>query len=223
MAGHNIAEGVLFTRPWVSDNSTFAGVVQSWLPTAKADTLAFINNNLYPTVFDGTYPYRDQLDRAILFVSEFVISCKSNWIERAFGNEAYGYIFGVPPGVHGQDTAYTFFNGPGMTDSFNTYNTTVARAMQQYFTSFVSTGAPRGGPAFPEFPTYGNGTVLNFTDAGIVQAQDPGANERCAYWQRAPYRNLTTYLAQPANISSSTWAGNFLGGLLTLLTGLVAL
>ena len=101
------------------------------------------------------------------FVSEFVITCHTNWLDRAFHNATYGYQFGVPPGVHAQDTDYTFYNGPGTPDVYKTYNATVAQALQQFIINFTMTGSPNGQGNSSAFPAYGNGTLLNLTDAGF--------------------------------------------------------
>ena len=200
--------------------------MQFWIPTANASIISYISNALYPAVFDGTYPYKNQLDRGILFVSEYVVSCHTNWLDRAFQNKTYGYQFSVPPGVHAQDTEYTFYNGPGTTDAYMTYNATVAQALQQYIISFTTTGMPSGNNDFPAFPVYGNGTLLNLTDTGLLQIQDTTANERCSYFQLIPFTNTTSYSqADAANTDGSnhTRGISLLGTLFATLMGLMAI
>ena len=226
MNGHQLNEGVVFTRRWVSDEPSFVALVQFWTPNANTSTISHITDILYPASFDGTFPYHDQLNRAILFVSEYVITCHTNWLDRAFRNKIYGYQFSVPPGVHAQDTEYTFYNGPGTTDAYMTYNATVAQALQQYIRSFAKSGTPSGQGDFPAFPAYGNGTLLNLTDNGFSQIQDSTANQRCLYLQLIPNKNSSSYtLLYPAATDSSdhTWRKLLLGTVFAALVGLMAI
>lgn len=224
MNGHQSDEGPVFTAPYVNDNGSFSSFMQGLVPSAKAQDISYISNTLYPALFDGTFPYRNQLDRAILFVSEYIITCKTNWLDRAFKNNTYGYVFSVPPGVHAQDTKYTFYNGPGTSDAYGTYNASVAQALQQYITSFAMTGIPNEGSAFPAFPLYGSGTILNLTDCGFPSVPDPTANERCLYWQQEPYK-VDTASAKNAstNGSSMLWGGELWKTIGAILAGLVVL
>ena len=223
MNGHQSNEGPVFTRPDIKDDANFESLIQFWVPSAKAQDVAYISNSLYPAMFDSTYPYRNHLDRAILFVSEYIITCKTNWLDRAFQNKTYGYVFSVPPGLHAQDTEYTFYNGPGTTDMYGTYNGTVAQGLQQYVMKFVATGNPSGGSAFPAFPVYGSGTILNLSDAGFPEIPDPTANERCIYWQKEPYKDDTTPGKKSTNGSSSSWGGDLWKTIATIVTGFIVL
>ncbi|KAL9070426.1 MAG: hypothetical protein Q9161_004850 [Pseudevernia consocians] len=179
MNGHQINEGVVFTRPFVTDDSSFAALVQFWLPNANASTVSYINGTLYPPVFDGTFPYNDQLHRTIFF-----------------------------------DTAYTFYNGPGTTDAYMTYNATVAQALQQYIIEFTMTGNPNGQGNSSAFPAYGNGTLLNLNDAGFPRIPDTTANQRCLYFQLIPDKSTTDYKPShtaATNGSEQTWGSSYLG------------
>ncbi|KAL8949240.1 MAG: hypothetical protein Q9222_004639, partial [Ikaeria aurantiellina] len=186
MHGHQLKEGVVFTRPYAMNDSAFSALTQFWLPNANSSVLTHIAEVLYPPTFDGTLPYKNQLDRAITFVSEYIVTCHNDMLNMAFRNETYGYQFSVPPAVHAQDTDYTFYNGPGAVDPYMTYNVTVAQTLQQYITSFAIEGTPSGRGDAPPFPAYGMGTLLNLTDIGLMEVQDPTANERCSYLQRIP-------------------------------------
>ena len=225
MNGHQANEGIEFTRPYVTDDASFKSLVQFWVPYARPKDVDFISNILYPAQFDGTLPYQTQLERGMLFVSEQIITCKTNWINRAFRNQTYAYIFSVPPGAHAQDTDYTFFGGPGTTDTFGfgTFNATVAQGLQQYITSFVATGDPNGGSGFPLFPTYGAGTLLNLTDVGFHPVPDTTANKRCIYWQQEPFKANDTSGPNATNGTSSYWGATFWKTVATILTSLIAL
>ena len=64
-SSHQLNEGVVFTRPSVLDDPSLAALVQFWIPNAKASVISYIMDILYPAVFDGTLPYKNQLNRAI--------------------------------------------------------------------------------------------------------------------------------------------------------------
>jgi carboxylesterase type B len=89
----------------------------------------------------------------------------------------------VPPALHGQDIAYTFFNGP----SNSVLSDLVAIALQEYITSFAIDGKPNG-PALPMFPVYSNATeIIDLNVMNISTTMDPIANQRCNWWQKALY------------------------------------
>ena len=225
MSGHQLREGVVFTRPYAVDDLSFADLVRSWIPSANASVISHVTNTLYPSILDGTQQYTNQLERSILFVSDYIVNCHSYWINHAFGNQTYGYQFSVPPGVHAQDTEYTLFNGPGSTDTYGTLNATVARGLQKYITSFAQTGAPEGQGEYPAFPSYGSGTILNLTDDGFTAIPDLTANQRCSYFQNIPEEPLGG--ESPVNVAAASAAASYssmsyLGIVLTTLVGLVA-
>ncbi|KAL8868221.1 MAG: hypothetical protein Q9174_005131, partial [Haloplaca sp. 1 TL-2023] len=178
MNGHQANEGLIFTRPYVRDDTTFIDLVRFWIPNANTSVISFISDELYPAVFDGSLPYRDQPSRAILFVSEHVVTCHTDWLNRAYLNQTFAYQFSVPPGVHAQDTDYTFYNGPGTPDVYMSYNSTVALALQRYITAFATGILTSGEEVSPPFPRYGHGVLLNLTSAGLLKAQDSTANKR---------------------------------------------
>lgn len=114
----------------------------------------------------------------------------------------YSYYFTVPPALHGQDVAYTYYNGPNEA----VISKEVAIAMQKYITHFAEHGTPNE-PGVPYFPIYGkNAQVQDLNVTGISQVVDPTANYRwatridgvcvtmlirgyrCDWWQKALYQ-----------------------------------
>jgi carboxylesterase type B len=184
MVGHNADEGPLFTPPFVTnDTALIAYLLQSY-PTMETSIAQYIVKTLYPAVYDGTYPYTSGLQRTIFIVSESIFTCNTNYLDRAYGNQTYAYEFSVPPAEHGFDVAYTFYNGVAGSEMVIDK---VARAMQQYITDFVQTGAPNGNgvPQFNMYGTSANEQNLNVT--GFMPMRDPTANARCMWWQKALY------------------------------------
>lgn len=183
MVGHNADEGLLFTPPFVTNDTAYAAFLRTSLPDINPTVVSYIENVLYPPVFDGTYGYKDDFGRAVATVSESIFTCNTNYLDRAFGNNTYAYEFSVPPALHGQDIPYTYFNGP----SAKVLNDTVAIALQEYITSFAENGVP-SGPTFPMFPLYGNDSeLIDLNITSISEMMDPTANARCSWWQKALY------------------------------------
>lgn len=189
MVGHNVNEGLFFSSPFINNDTTFDDYVRQTIPAATTATVNFITETLYPPIFDGSFGYSTELSRASLLISEFSFVCNTRYLDLAYWNKTYSYFFTVPPGLHGDDIAYTFFNGDTTTpDEGLPVNTTIARALQHYITEFVLKGKPNE-VGFPIFPIYGSNSsteVLGLQGFG-TQIKDTGANARCDFWQKALY------------------------------------
>lgn len=180
-------QGILFTSPYISNDSAFAIEVQALLPTVSAWPAVehYIKNTLYPPVFDGSQAmnYTNQIARAAALIGEVFIVCNTFYLDKAFGNNTYSYLFSVPPAIHGLDIPYTYFNGP----SPAVLSVPVALAMQKYITRFVETGSPNGG-GVPHFGRYGEtATLQDLNITGLSQIRDEAANSRCDWWQKGLY------------------------------------
>lgn len=132
------------------------------------------------------------MQRAEQITAEFTIVCNSYYLAKTFGpHNAWKYQFSVPPGLHGEDIEYTFFNGDETTQDVGggIVNAAVAGVLQDYIVSFAETGQPRS-KGVPRFPDYGNGLGkvldLNVTGLGTV-LPDVNDNVRCKYWQEAAW------------------------------------
>lgn len=90
----------------------------------------------------------------------------------------------MPPALHGQDLAYTFFNGP----SSSVVSDPIAVALQEYITSFAINGGQPSGPLLPMFPIYSNASdIIDVNATSITEIMDPIANSRCDWWQKELY------------------------------------
>lgn len=189
MVGHNADEGLGFTSP---NTTTQAGIINSLdaiYPDMTPSVVRYILGTLYPPIFDGTHGYSDSIGRASLIIADSAFQCNTDYLNRAFNNHTYSYMFSVPPALHGQDVAYTFFNGGSALSSVTntTVNTTVAFVLQDYINGFVKTGNPQSSLG-PVFPQHGSEALLvNLGASGITVIRDPTANPRCRWWQTAPY------------------------------------
>lgn len=189
MVGHNSDEGLLFTSPFVQNQTGYAASLQTLFPDASAKTIEYIDTTLYPPVFNGTYGYTNQIERTALAISEISFTCNTRYLDLAFANQTYSYYFSVPPGLHGEDVDYTYFNGDTSTnDDGSPVNATVAKALQDYLTSFAMNGNPNE-KGVPYFPMYGSAsTVVNIAATNLsATLKDTVANSRCDWWQKALY------------------------------------
>ena len=189
---HNQNEGTFFTSTSNQDDTTFMALVESLIPDASPATVAYVSNILYPPIFNGSYPWTSQLQRAQQITEEFTITCNSYFLADAFApKKAWKYIFAVPPGLHGDNIAYTFFNGDEMTKDIGggIVNATIASVLQDYIVDFAKSGMP-GGKGVLAFPHYGEGMGkvldLNVTGLGMAMA-DGDDNVRCKYWEDAAW------------------------------------
>lgn len=190
MVGHNLNEGLSFSSPFIQNETGFSTYIRTTLPAATAATINYITQTLYPPVFNGSYGYTNQLQRTALLVSEFSFTCNTRYLDTAFDLKTYSYYFTVPPGLHGEDISYTFFNGDVTTlDDGSPVNATVANALQAYITEFAQTGNPNeaGVPFFPIYGTNSSTQVLSSGSDFGTQIKDTTANGRCTYWQKALY------------------------------------
>ncbi|KFY90305.1 hypothetical protein V500_05211 [Pseudogymnoascus sp. VKM F-4518 (FW-2643)] len=189
MLGHNSEEGFLFASPFVTNDSDLKAYLQGSVPAILPTALDTVVETLYPPNFNGSLPYTTQLSRTSVLVSESVFTCNTRALDLAFGNKTYSYYFSVPPGLHGEDVAYTFFNGDTSTSNQGLpVDATVAAALQDYITSFAMNGNPNE-VGVPFFPLYGGNSSTQVIAIGKLGSQvtDTAANERCAWWQKALY------------------------------------
>jgi carboxylesterase type B len=111
MVGHNSEEGSLFTSPFIQTQQEYIAFIQQIFPTASSTVISCVTETLYPPMFNGSYGYLNQFERTALTIGDITITCNTRFLDTAFKNQTYSYIFSVPEGLHGEDVAYTFFNG----------------------------------------------------------------------------------------------------------------
>ncbi|KAB2578069.1 Carboxylesterase patB [Lasiodiplodia theobromae] len=195
LAGHNTDEGLIFTPP-LTNESEFTTYLQGSMPNARPSIISHITETMYPPVYDGSHGYRDLIGRATLALSEFAFTCNNFALGNAFPNAMHGYVFGVSPGIHGQDVPYTYYNpdtpqtdGGSSLAFAGAVNETVAFVLQDYITSFATHGIPESAvDGLPEFPVYGKeASAVRLTESGINVTKDEVANERCRWWQLGLY------------------------------------
>ncbi|KAF9878746.1 hypothetical protein CkaCkLH20_03646 [Colletotrichum karsti] len=180
MTGHVSDEAPYFTPPFVKTDEEMATMLRGMFPTIQDQAVSHILGNLYP---------ESGIDRTMQFIAETGLTCNTNYLSKAFGNNTYNYEFRVPPGVHGTDFPYIFYSGPDETEngSHGGVNIKLARTLQGYVSNFVQFGSPNG-PGLPNFPITGSNSSMLALKVGSAEiVEDTTANERCAWLQKALY------------------------------------
>jgi carboxylesterase type B len=162
MVGHNADEGLLFTSPFITSQSAYAADIQTTFPDISLSVVNYLDSVLYPPDFSGAYGYTDQISRVIVTISEYFFVCNTFYLDLAYNNQTYAYQFSIPPALHGEDIAYTYYNDGGLepgtlaTLSFGILSIQVALALQDWIVTFVRDGVPsspdvQGRFGSPEF------------------------------------------------------------------------
>ncbi|KAI9742336.1 MAG: hypothetical protein M1818_003869 [Claussenomyces sp. TS43310] len=183
ITGHTAADGLLFTDPFISTSSDYTTYLQSVFPNMNASTLAYINDTLYPALYDGSQAYTTPFGRTNATMGEVTILCNTLFLQDAYRGKSWASDYVVPPAVHASDLYPIFYPHqlPGVA-----VNATLATIMQTYFTTFAEKGNPNSA-GVPYWPLAGNGVVLNLGDDGVLPAGDIVPAARCAWWQKALY------------------------------------
>jgi carboxylesterase type B len=179
------------------DADYFDRMLEYFMPVAKPRVREHIKNHYAPPddslagtilqygeryeTYSMNAPYYSTWPSLInSFINDAAYICHTNNLARAFNNQTYSYLFSVPPGTHGVDTPYVFFNGPNPA----VQNETLAGIVQRYITNFVRLGNPNG-VGLPDMPLYGkNNIVTNINITSIKNIIDPAAKEACYWWQK---------------------------------------
>ena len=184
LASNEQNEARLLGNQSVSTNADFDNWVSVTFPYTSPPQRSYISNTLYPPVYDGSHTYTNPYERNQLATKEYLISCNTFSIARAYNYQTHNYIFGFPPAIHSQDLAYTYYP----TGAIPEFYPSLAVTLQSYITGFVLTGNPDSNPGLPDFPVVTqNGHAINFTTTGIKQVTSDAFNARCEFWASGDY------------------------------------
>jgi len=145
---------------------------------------------LYPPVFNGSYGYTNEWERASLIIGESIISCNLKFVADGFKNDLYSYLFGMPPAYHGIDNLYTYYDGGAVAanDVTTVGNRTIAVVLQDLITSFTENGVPTAD-GVRQFSKYGtdNRVLLLSNSTDFREVRDQTSSSRCSWWQTVEY------------------------------------
>ncbi|MCJ1402457.1 hypothetical protein MMC11_005677 [Xylographa trunciseda] len=167
MQGHNSHEGLIFTPPYAQTNGGYDTFVSTLLNSIDIEQ---VTQTLYPPIFDGSYGYINNIQRAALTFGDKVFICASTALTRSVKNCTYNYIFEVPPATHTADLAYTFYLGPTQPQDPNSM---AAVDVQRWVASFAVVGRPAAMET-EEVEQYGRvGIVQTVGLTGVGKGLDP--------------------------------------------------
>ncbi|KAF7516741.1 hypothetical protein PCG10_001946 [Penicillium crustosum] len=186
VVSHNTDEGLVLI-PAVHTNEEYEKLVKNLLSSAKRSTIDHITQTLYPPVFDGSKGYTNNYERAALTGGDIIIGCNAVALSSAFKDSSRAYVFDMSPGIHGQDTTYTFYTPNQKVSSFGLINTgavnqTVAFVMQDYILSFAKHGTLSSSvDGLGSIPAFGSqAKAVRLTSDNITISHDL-ANPRCQW------------------------------------------
>ncbi|KAH8434325.1 uncharacterized protein LDX57_011972 [Aspergillus melleus] len=193
ITSHNSDEGLTLV-PAIHTCQEYESLLRSLFTHFNTSTINHIVNVLYPPIFDGSMGYTNNYQRAAKTVGEGIIECNSVSLGLAFGLRAHAYYFSTYPGLHAQDTSYTFYN-PGAQSSYSLVDTgavnqTLAYIMQDYIANFAKSGQVKSElDGLSEIPPYGShGTSVQLDSAGVKLVGDPALTSRCEWWASIDYQ-----------------------------------
>jgi carboxylesterase type B len=188
MVGHNADEGLFFSSPYNVNETEFVQNVRLTLPTINDASLEYITSTLYPQVYDGSEGYTDPIGRSSVSAADLGFVCNTRFLDTALKGKTYSYRFTIPPALHGDDVAYSFYNGDPVGTYPNIQSLNAALTLQDWIISFTKTGVPSAPdvPSAPTFPQYGaEANVVNIALQSITVEKDDAENPRCDWWQKA--------------------------------------
>ncbi|KAJ5753795.1 Carboxylesterase type B [Penicillium nucicola] len=176
-------EGFALAPANVTNDVTFGKYVDLLLRGANASVRAHATEVLYPPIFNGSWPYRSQHERASLFWSELTTSCNTKYLHNAVTTPGYAIEYAVAPAMHLSDTTSVFYNG----EVSEGLNVTVAQLIQRQIAQFVKTGSPnvKGDPQIPLYHELAD--LLYIGDDGVEVRPASTNTDRCLYWQQVDY------------------------------------
>ncbi|KAH0842510.1 hypothetical protein AYO21_06686 [Fonsecaea monophora] len=183
MVSHTLSEGPSFTPPYVQTDDQLENMIVMLNPGTPPAAVDYIVKTLYPAVYDGSQPYKSPIERTILFVTESSFTCNTYFLNKAYSNNTYSYQFAVPPGFHGYDVPYTFYNGQP-TNLTQDLIAPVAKTLQAYLANFILSGNPNG-QGLPPFPMQGQNASMNSISTVVARVKDDTSNQRCAWWEKS--------------------------------------
>ncbi|PVH91007.1 carboxylesterase family protein-like protein [Periconia macrospinosa] len=188
-------EGDFFTSPYINTSEALQASLVTIFPymSSRSRVLRLLDHvltTLYPPIFDGSYGYKSEYERASVIIGESIISCNTKYLADAYNNKLYSYLFAMPPAYHGMNNVYKYYDGGAISDvNVNmVMNRTVATVLQQLLVSFTKTGIPEA-EGVEQISMYGeDSSMLLVSNAtGFGKLKDTTSAARCSWWQKERY------------------------------------
>lgn len=188
LISHNSDEGLVLV-PAVHTDEEYETLMKHILTRANSSTIDYITKTLYPPVFDGSMGYTNNYQRAARTMGDITVDCNAAALESAYKEDSHAYFFDVLPGVHAQDTGYTFYTPNEKSSSYSlvdtgSVNQTIAFAMQDYILSLAKDDILNSPvDVLRSIPTLGSQSkTVRLSKDNITISHDPVANRRCQWW-----------------------------------------
>lgn len=81
MLGHNADEGLVFTSPFLSNDTAYDSYLESIFPGISPSAASYIDEELYPVPANSTL-YKGDIGRASLTISESTFVCNTLYLDR---------------------------------------------------------------------------------------------------------------------------------------------
>ncbi|KAF8850653.1 alpha/beta-hydrolase [Acephala macrosclerotiorum] len=183
-------EGSVFTPPFDLTEEQYLDEIRQLFPTANDSMINYVNETLYPPIYDGSQGYDNKIERSNAFVADFLTLSR-----------AYGYVFDAGWKLHGQDVDWEFDNGNKMDDYNSTIDHTVSDVLQKYTVAFAM-GLVPAADGYPTFSQYGNdytvSSITDYVDEDLgyqnlgQHVKDPAARSQCKFWAEAPFYDASS-------------------------------
>ncbi|KAG5770183.1 hypothetical protein H9Q72_002848 [Fusarium xylarioides] len=203
LIGMNAAEGVLFGDPRINTTSAYADLIETVVPGITDASSTYIQNTLYPPIFDGSQGYTNNFERAYLLFQEFVFTCNQPFTSKGLNSTTNNYQFAISPGIHSQDLGFTFYRGAPIDPSGAPFPPSSAtddaatRLLQTWIASFVTRGKPAAPQTIPFEPYGSKGNLIVLEDHGnspyVKRGVDPTILPGRCTWLAQAIQNQTLY------------------------------
>lgn len=81
MLGYNANEGLVFTSPFLPNDTSYDAYVESSFPSISPSVASYVQNELYPAPSDKT-PYEDNIGRSSVTIAESTFVCNTIYLDR---------------------------------------------------------------------------------------------------------------------------------------------
>lgn len=109
IAAYNDHESRFLGSQTINNSADFNNTVYTVFPSTPISITDLIINTLYPPVYTKSSQSQSPQSRNDLLITEYLISCNAIAIANAYDNQTHNYRLSIPPAIHAQDLAYTYY------------------------------------------------------------------------------------------------------------------